>query len=332
MTLDASGTLRDSDIAGAHLPELQYEAHLDAGALDARAKGRFEHLDPGRVAGNPRLNGAVTGTADVHAQIADIQAPITPQTIVADGTVALESSTIGDLQIDSAAVEGRFADQVGNLTRLTLASPDVKVDASGHGRARRRRRVGPEVPRRGDRRWPRWPGSRGRKGSRGRPCSTVRSPATGRAGDDRNDERQSGLGYQENKRARREQQYTVTVPDLEFAKAHVKATTAATFVKVGSVELNDVTATTTYQDMKLDFAASLTQQDREVEASGRRRLPSRSPGNPPAIAGPAHAGCRVADRARQRRGRPLRRRPGRAAGRQAGERRSVARGRPAHSP
>ena len=43
----------------------------------------------------------------------------------------------------------------------------------------------------------------------------------------------SGLGYQENSALDVNAQYTVTVPDLEFAKAQVKATTAATFVKVG---------------------------------------------------------------------------------------------------
>ena len=168
MTLDATGTLTDSDSCGAHLPELGYEAHLNAGALEARARGRFEHLDPGRVSGNAQLNGVVTGTADVHARIADISAPITPEAIAADGTVALEPSKVGDLQIDSAAVEGRYADQVGDLTRLTLAGPDVKLDASGGWRSTSVR-FEPEVSRRGDRprrRWRSWPVRRESPGPR----------------------------------------------------------------------------------------------------------------------------------------------------------------------
>ena len=36
----------------------------------------------------------------------------------------------------------------------------------------------------------------------------------------------SGLGYQENTALDVNSQYTVTVPDLEFAKAQVKATTS----------------------------------------------------------------------------------------------------------
>ena len=79
----------------------------------------------------------------------------------------------------------------------------------------------------------------------------------------------SGLGYQENSALDVNAQYTVTVPDLQFAKAQVTSTTAATFVKVGSLELNEVKATTTYQDTKLDFAAN-----REAAGSRGGRRPA----------------------------------------------------------
>ena len=267
MTLDATGTLRDSDLVGAHLPELDYEAHLNAGALDARAKGRFEHLDPGHIAGNPQLNGSVTGTADVHTQIADISAPITPETINADGVVKLESSKVGELQIDTAAVEGRYANQVGDLTRLSLASPDVKVEASG--------RVALDAAAASDLKYhvdatnlsalATLAGQEGVAGSAVLDGTLTGNRASLKTTGTMNG---SGLGYQENSALDVNAQYTVTVPDLQFAKAQVTSTTAATFVKVGSLELNEVKATTTYQDTKLDFAANLKQPDREVDVSG----------------------------------------------------------------
>ena len=267
MTLDATGTLRDSDLVGALLPEMQYEAHLNAGALEARAKGRFEHLDPGHVSGNPQLNGSVTGTADVHAQFADISAPVTPATINADGIVNLESSKMGDLQIDSAAVEGRYANQVGDLTRLTLVSPDVKVDASG--------RVALDAAAASDLKYhvdatnlgalATLAGQEGVAGS-----AVLDGTLTGNRASLQTTGTMNGnaLGYQQNSALDVNAQYAVTVPDLQFAKAQVKATTGATFVKVGSLELNEVKATTTYQDTKLDFAANLKQPDREVDVSG----------------------------------------------------------------
>ena len=73
----------------------------------------------------------MTGTTDVHTRIADVGSPITLDAFAVDGTVSLEHSTLGDLQIESAEVDGRYASRVGELSTLTLAGPDVKVQASG---------------------------------------------------------------------------------------------------------------------------------------------------------------------------------------------------------
>ena len=105
MTLDASGTLRDSDLVGARLPELQYEAHVNAGALDARAKGAFEHLDPGHVAKNPALTGSVTGTTDVHLQIADIGAADIVQRMVLDATGVVRDSDLAGARLPEMQYE-----------------------------------------------------------------------------------------------------------------------------------------------------------------------------------------------------------------------------------
>ena len=68
---------------------------------------------------------------NVHAQFADISAPITPATINADGIVNLESSKMGDLQIRQRCGRGALCESGRRFDRLTLVSPDVKVDASG---------------------------------------------------------------------------------------------------------------------------------------------------------------------------------------------------------
>ena len=104
---------------------------MNAGTLDARAKGRFEQLNPSRVTGNAVLKGLLTGTADVHTRIADVGSPITLDAFAVDGTVSLEHSTLSDLQVESAEVDGKYASRVGDLSKLTLTGPDVKVQASG---------------------------------------------------------------------------------------------------------------------------------------------------------------------------------------------------------
>ncbi len=78
----------------------------------------------------------------------------------------------------------------------------------------------------------------------------------------------SGLGWKDISALDANSQYTVTVPDLDIARARVQSTASATFVKIGALELNEVTATTTYQNTQLDFDATAKQQDREVIARG----------------------------------------------------------------
>jgi autotransporter translocation and assembly factor TamB len=267
MTLDATGTLTDSEAWGAQFPQLAYEAHLINGGLDARARGRFEHLDPARVSDNSSLKGLVTGTADLHAHIADVGAPITLEGVAADGTVTLEPSRMGDLQFDSAQVDGRYASQVGDLTRLTLSGPDLKLNASGRVALDRSsssnltyhveaidlpalaRLAGQEAVE----------GSAVLDGTLTGNAASLQTTGTMNG---------SGLGYQGNSALDVNSQYAVTVPDLQFAKASVKATTGATFVKVGGLELNEVKATTTFADTTLAFEANVTQPSRELDATG----------------------------------------------------------------
>ena len=66
---------------------------------------------------------------------------------------------------------------------------------------------------------------------------------------------------------------------LQFAKAQVTATTGATFVKVGGLELNEVKATTTYADMRLAFDANVKQvRVSPKESGGDARLSFVDPG------------------------------------------------------
>src|SRR4029079_15510537 len=63
----------------------------------------------------------------------------------------------------------------------------------------------------------------------------------------------SGLGYQTSKALDLNSTYAVTIPDLDVTRAHVQADNTATFVQIGSFQLNAVTATTTYEGQTLDF-------------------------------------------------------------------------------
>ena len=267
ITVDAKGTLRDSTILGGRLPELAYEAHLSQGTLSVRADGRFEGFNPATLTNRKEVDGSVTGTANMTLQIADVSAPVTPDAITADGSVRLEKSSVGGLQIDTASVQGKYAAQVADLARLQVNGPDVKVDASG--------RLALDETSASNLKYhvdatnlaelARLAGQKDVGGaaildgtiSGNRSSLQLKGTLDG-----------SNLGYGNNNALDINSTYTVTVPQLTFKDALVQADTNATFVKLGSLELNSVTAKTTFKGERLTFTTNIKEQTRELDATG----------------------------------------------------------------
>jgi autotransporter translocation and assembly factor TamB len=268
ITLEARGTLHDSTIMGGRLPRLTYDTRLANGALSVTADGRFEGFNPATLVNRPALDGRVTGTTKITVRIADISAPMTPAALTADGTVSLEKSAVGGLGIDTARVEGRYANEVADLKTLQLAGPDVKVDASGrvaldrtsasnlkyHVEAIDIAKLGALA---------------GQKDLAG--AAVLDGTITGNAAALQTTGALDGsnLGYGENRALDANTKYSVTLPDLDFKKAHVEADTSATFVKVGGLQLNAVTAKTTYEGTRLQFTTNIKEQQRELDATGQ---------------------------------------------------------------
>jgi hypothetical protein len=267
MTLTAAGTFRDSELFGGRLPELAFDTTLDRGALDVLARGTFEKFNPARFVERAELEGAVTGSLDVTVSIADLSAPITPEAVAAEGTVTLEPSVVGDLEIDSAHVEGRYANLGGELTTLELKGPDLTVEASGpialdrQGQTALKYRVQAldlaEIGR-----------LAGQEGLDG--IATAEGMVTGNAAElaIRGTLEGSNVSYQDNGALDLTSEFTVTLPELSAEAVRVEATTDATFLTAGGLEINAVTATTTYAGDRLDFDAHLKERDRELDVRG----------------------------------------------------------------
>ena len=268
MKLDASGSVTDSDIFGGRLPNLAFDTHLDRGGLNGHAKGAFENFNPGQLAGRKELEGKVSGTVDANFAVTDVSAPITPASITADGQATLNSSTLGGLQIDSAQVDGKYGNQVGDLTRLDIAGPDVKANASGRIALDRNNSSNLEyhIEAINLSELAKLAGQNSVGGS-----ATLDGTVTGNAGSlvAKGTLDGSNLSYGENNALDLNSQYTVTIPELQVANAKVDATTDATFVKVGGAEMNAVKATTKYEQKTLDFTANLKEKTRELDATGQ---------------------------------------------------------------
>jgi autotransporter translocation and assembly factor TamB len=267
ITVDARGTLRDSTIMGGRLPQLAYDTRLANGGLTVTADGRFESFNPATLTNRQTLDGEITGTLKASFTIADVSAPITPAALTADGTVALEKSTIGGLAVDTARIEGKYAAEVADLKTAQISGPAIKLDASG--------RVALDQASASNLKYHveaidladlgRLAGQQDVSGSAvldGTITGNARSLQTTGALDG------SNVGYRDNTALDVNSRYSVTVPDLDFKKAHVEADTAATFLKAGQLQLNAVTAKTTYEGDRLQFTTNVKEQQRELDATG----------------------------------------------------------------
>jgi translocation and assembly module TamB len=268
LTLDATGTLTDATLLGATLKGLAFETHIAGGALDAKVNGAFAGLDPARAAQRPQLEGTVNGTVDASIKIADLTAPITPDAITADGRVSLTDSTVGQLRIEKADIQGVYAHRVGDIAQFSIAGPDISATASGRfsldssTQSNLKYRVeATDLAEVG-----RLAGQEGLDGA-----ATVEGTLTGNADVLHTTGTLDGsnLTYQGNNALDLNTKFDVSVPELSFGAATVKATTTANFVKAGGIQLNVVEATTTFAEKTLDFDAQLQEERRELDAKGR---------------------------------------------------------------
>ena len=237
--------------------------------------------------------------------------------MTADGAVALEKSTIGGLAIDTAHGRGQIRDEVADLTTLQVSGPGRQGRCLGARRARSDVGVEPEVSRRGDR------SRRARRARRAEGCRRLGGPRRHdhrqrRVAADHRDARRQQPRVRENKALDLNSQYSVTVPDLEFKKAHVEATYRhvrqgrRARAECGHREdhLRGQTAAVHDQHQGADARA---RRDRRADPS------SRSPGGPPAAARRRTQGIEWRTRRAARR-REIRPRPRRDRQRAAGER------------
>ena len=115
LTLDATGTLVDSEIFRATVPHVEFTTNFGGGDAHVVAKGQFNGLDPAAIAGDNRVAGRVDGDVDVHVTLRNYASGVTAESIDATGRVDLGHSTIGGLDIDTAVVDGTYTNRAGTL-------------------------------------------------------------------------------------------------------------------------------------------------------------------------------------------------------------------------
>jgi len=271
LTLDASGTLVDSEIFGAQTPRLEFTTNLAEGNAHIVGNGEIRGLDPSAISGDTRIAGRVNGTVNVDVTLRDYVSGVTPESIDVSGRVDISQSTLGGIDIDMAIVNGMYQDRAGNLTELVVDGPDIHVKGQGPialndtGSSNLVLHVEtPSLDRLG-----RIFGQDNLKGA-----ATVDATVSGNGQELKASGMLDGanLGVGENTALDLDSMFDVRLPALKPADVIVHAKTNATFLKVAGQEVNELTADTTYSQQKLDFDATAKQGLRQLSAAGSALL------------------------------------------------------------
>ena len=266
LMLDATGTLVDSTLFGASFPLMNVNASLSDGNARIKTTGSFADLDPSSVTGNARHAGALTGSIDAETTLRRYADGVTVDSFDTVGRIELGSSTVGELAIDSAVVDGSYRNREGQLTQLQIAGADLTVTGEGtialsdtgasnlmlHAETPALERVGELL-------------GRPLKGS-----AIVDATVTGNARELEAAGKLTGsnIGYGDNEALSLTSTFAATVPDLDVERARIQASSSATFLEVAGQRINTLRADTTYSQSNLDFKAVAQEGRRELTAGG----------------------------------------------------------------
>jgi hypothetical protein len=267
LTLDASGTIVDSDIFGATTPRVQFTTKLANGDAHIVAKGELSGLDPSAISGNSRVAGRVNANVDVNVTLRNYAAGVTPESIDASGRIDMSQSTIGGIDVDTAIVDGSYQNRAGTLQELVVEGPDLQVKGQGPialndtGSSNLMLHVEtPSIDRLG-----RLAGQPDLKGA-----AIIDATITGNGQELKAAGMLDGsnLGKGDNTALDLDSMFEVTMPQLVLANAIVQTKTHGTFLEVGGQQINDLMADVTYSQQKVDFNATATQGPRKLTADG----------------------------------------------------------------
>jgi hypothetical protein len=266
MNLTARGSFTDTTLMGGTIPQLDFDATLADDTARVKANGRFADVDPAVASAKKELAGKVGGTLNVDATVANVSTGVTPDSVEADAKVTLDPSTIGGLELTSANVDGTYHNSTGEIRTLEIVGRDVNVKANGtialndtgqsnltlHADSPSLETIGKLVnqPLAG--------------------IAKVDATMTGNRGElnATGNLTGNGLKYGDNGALTVSSDFNATVRDLDAATAIVNADTNATFVTLGGQNINELAASTTYDQNQLEFALTAKQPQRSLGVGG----------------------------------------------------------------
>ena len=133
LALTGGGRLSSADLFKGTLSDAEVSIAIADGTLQASYDGSIDRIDPAIPFADPQLEASLTGTAKVEATVRQLLT--NPTTAIGDydvsGTMALRSSKVRGLDLDSARVTATLRNSAITVAQLEASGPALEGRASG---------------------------------------------------------------------------------------------------------------------------------------------------------------------------------------------------------
>jgi len=132
LALEAAGRIDRAQLFGGVLSDADVALQIDRGSMRTSYNGRFDRINPAIVFGDPRVDGTLTGSANVRTNVRDLltRTPGLEDYDIA-GSVTVGRSVVRGLEIDQAQFDGALKEGVAQFTRLETSAPALAARGSG---------------------------------------------------------------------------------------------------------------------------------------------------------------------------------------------------------
>lgn len=267
LTLGGMITLTESELFGARVPSLLVNPDLTRGSGSIALDGRFNALDVDALTPRPSLRSALSGTIDASIRLGSLADPDSSlQTLDAGGRLTFADSRISNVSIEKGVVDASISGGVARVKELTITGPDLTVDASGTlavdkaGESDVRFVIDTPALQRFDALGVPASGDVLLRGQIGGNLArlTIEGTLSG-----------TQVGFGATEALAIHSDYDIVIPNLAPSRARVTAVTELSQLQAAERSFATVKTRTEYIDHVLEFAATVQDAGRTVDADGR---------------------------------------------------------------
>ncbi|MQA29930.1 MAG: hypothetical protein GEU82_08840, partial [Luteitalea sp.] len=132
MTLTGGGRIHQADLFGGGLIDADVSIELAAGTLRGTYDGRLHRMNPRLALDDPRFEASLTGRGRARIEVRELllRSPLLADYVI-EGELALTSSTVRTVTIDTGDLSATLTDGTLDVKRMTVNGPAVELESIG---------------------------------------------------------------------------------------------------------------------------------------------------------------------------------------------------------